>query len=334
MSEPSLLLLADSGGHEQRLLRDDLRAMLFPASARPPSERQIAELRRYIARWVAEIEDFLLSSQPPPSERGVLLANEPRQAFPACWTALGASGLLSDDDLLQQAMTLAFLKRVHAAGEGGSTQDQVLAYLGNLVEHGDAATPGEGAKLLAAYLRLSGKADPAIAELPAAMLNKLGWRVVAAHEVLKPGMRDALSPKVTELLSRHDESRALLKSAHALAHQMFAKRLVSTERPELAPERQGLALTLALLSVAADVPYLRVTAMVDDWGLSRLALLLRALDYHPREARRVLGWLGAHTGGQNAVMTTLGAYEVTAQAAAEAMLAKFRVETSDGEADQ
>ena len=283
MSQSSLLHLAEHSAREAKARREDLRTILFPRAGRPPSERQIAAIRRCLAGWIGEIETALVG----PIDDGV----EERQVYPRCWRALTASGLLGDDSLLDMAENLLFLSEIHGIGQE-SGDDGVLAYIGEIAGEENDLTATAARRLLEAHFRLRATPVPSIRELPADMLGLLCWRVVAAHEVMAPGSHERLAPMVAKLLSRHDESRRLMASAEALAHKLLEDGRYLASRPELWPERQGLPLALALLSLAPDMPLFDIVAMAREDGAARLALLLRALGYSRQEAARLIAcWL-------------------------------------------
>lgn len=305
MSETSLLQLADRSASESRAFRDDLRSMLFPASLRPPSDRQISEYRQCLAGWVSEIETRLGAD----AENKDLQVEEVRTPYPICWNVLAASGLLTDDALMTQASIQLLHSRVAGHREEIGAEERQLAAMGHLASTSDSETANAANRLIAAYLRRTGSLYPPIAELPAEIVNLLSWRVVAAHETMDPGAHDRLAPCVPALLAAHDESAALVFAADLLARKLFEGGQVDRQRPEMLPERQGLALSLALLALASGLSATTLAAMADDYGLARLALVMRALDYSSREAGQLLGWVAARTLKEQGALAALAAYD-------------------------
>ncbi len=322
ISRPGLLQQADLMGQEEDATLTDLGHSLFPASTQPLSDRDVAGVRRCLIDWVRAIEAALVVENAGDTRE--------KSPFPACWTPLSQSNLLSDKSLLQEARLRHFLwqfGQIDGAGQakspsGPSAQPHVA--IGQMAAMEDAMLADAAMKHASALLRDSHYSVGQMVELPIELLHLLAWRVVAAHEILTPNSQSALQPRVADLLAHHDESRSLIRSAQQLAHKMMELHITDVERPPLAPAKYGIALTLALLTLASGLGFMQVGMMAMERGMPRFAVLLRAMGYDEDSVGGVLGWIVGRMGHENAALQSLNAFASVSREDAQAMVAHWR----------
>ena len=322
ISRPGLLQQADLMGQEEGAVLVDLGHWLFPASTVPMSDRDVAGVRRCLIEWVSGIETALLED--------TAAALDPKSPFPACWAPLSQSNLLSDASLLQEARLRHFLWRFGQNDGAGQTQgpatrgSQPAIAIGQMAAMDDPMLADAAMKHASALLRDSHYSVGQMVELPIELLHLLAWRIVAAHEILSPGIQSAVQPRVADLLARHDESRSLMHSAQELAHKMVELHIADAERPILAPAKYGMAVTVALLALASGLSSLQVGIMAMERGMPRLTVLLRAMGYDQDSAGGLLGWIVGRMGYETAALQSLTAYNSVSPEDAQAMVAHWR----------
>lgn len=320
---PGLLQQADLMGQEEGAVLTDLAHSLFPASTQPLSDRDVAGVRRCLIEWVRAIEIALL-----PDESVELDQKSP---FPACWSPLSQSNLLSDQALLQEARLRHFLWQF-GHNDAGEHADQPTAHIaqpyvaiGQLATMEDTMLADAAMKHASALLRDTYFTVGQLAELPVELLHLLAWRIVAAHEILSPGRQSTMQPRVADLLAHHDESRSLVRSAQHLAHKMMELHVVDTQNPPLSPAKYGMAVTVAMVSLASGLGFTAIGMMAMERGMPRLTLLLRAMGYEEHAVSGLLGWIVGRIGYENAALQSLNAFLSVSRDDAQAMVANWRV---------
>lgn len=322
----NLLQLADSMGREQAHFARDLVNRVFPNSKIALTDREVAGVRRCLADWVFAVEKALFNTDD--------CSGEPldHDVFPQSWATLAASGLLSDERLIQEArMRLLLWQFAQPAGADNAPILTSPPYLLHLAEHDNALLSDAAMRLISALLRDKSAAPGQLVELPAEVLHLIVWRVIAAHEVIAPGRHAALQPKVPAILAAHDEGQGHGRSAQYLAHKLMELHLVDAKRPELAPAKHGLAVTLALLALASGLSFVQIAQMAMEPGLARLAVVLRALDYDDHAAGVLLGWIVGRLGHENAALSTLNRFGSATVEASAAMMMQWRSARMHGE---
>jgi hypothetical protein len=314
----NLLQLADSMGREQEHFARDLVNRVFPHSMIAISDRDVAGVKRCLADWIFAIETALAQGDNAPAKTG--------SVFPHSWATLTASGLLSDDALVQEArMRMLLWQFAQPSGAMEGTPIHVAPqYLSQLAGSENPLLADAAMRLMSAILRDKSNAPGQLVELPAEVLHLLVWRVIAAYEVISPGRHVELQAKVPAILAAHDEGQAHGRSAQYLAHKLMELHLVDAQRPTLAPAKQGLALSLALLTLASGLNFLQLAQMAMEPGLARMCVVLRALGYDEQAAGALLGWIVGRLGHENAAVSTLSRYDSATVDGARAMMTQWR----------
>ncbi len=319
--ELTLLQMADHMERQQIAYREDLQLVLFPKAERPPSERDISQIRQCLAGWVLDIETYLLDSLR--ADNSEILAQqdpEKRDVFAQSWPALAESGLLRDEPLIGEALGQIHHKN-YAVSDGLT---QALSYMARLCGHEDSLLADGAMKLSGAYLRLAGQPLGQKEELSIETLNLLTWRIVAVHEILDKGRQRLLTPFVRNLLARHDEGGSLLRAAGQLAHKLIECGEVNAQMPELLPKMQGLPLTLALLSLASGIPSTDLVCMAAESGKPRLLTVLRALGYEDKNVGLLLNWLSHQDTASQYIIPALELYRKMPRNVAMNLLQRWR----------
>lgn len=324
----NLLHLADSMSREQEHFARDLVARLFPASTLAITDREVAGVRRCLADWIFAIESALGVEIPA--------STMPRtEVFPISWKTLTASGLLSDSDLIQEARSRVLLWQFARPAVANRTSDARLTVPEDVTKMAsmDNALLADAAMRLTSAIMRDNHATPGqMIELPTEFLHRLLWRVIAALEIIDPGCHAQLQPKVPAILAAHDEGQAHGSCAQHLAHKMMEMHIIDAEQPQIAPAKQGLALSLALLALASGLPFSALTQMAMEPGLPRLCLLMRAVGYSKHDAGAMMGWIVGRLGQENAALQILSTFESVSQRSAQSMVAQWRALTMVGQA--
>ena len=323
----NLLQLADSMGREQDYFARDLANRIFPQSAIILTDRDVAGVKRCLADWIFAIEAELFGQEQAADMAGGTV-------FPICWSTLSASGLLSDDVLLQEArmrMLLWQFAQPSGTALGDHPMHGAPNYLSHLAGQENPLLADAAMRLISAILRDRTLQPGQLIELPAELLHLLVWRVIAAHEVIAPGRHAELQAKVPALLASHDEGQAHGGSAQYCAHKMMELHLVDAQRPEIMPSKQGLALSLALLALASGLSFVQIAQMALEPGLARLCVVMRVLGYDAQAVGCVLGWIVGRLGHENAAMLSLSRFESATVGAAAALVAQWRAMRPLGE---
>lgn len=321
----NLLQLADSMGREQEHFARDLVNRVFPHSTIAISDRDVAGVKRCLADWIFAIEYALVPGDNEPVKAGAV--------FPQTWTTLTASGLLSDETLVQEArmrMLLWQFAQPSGAMEGSSIP-AVPHYLSQLAGRENPLLADAAMRLMSAILRDKSNAPGQLVELPAELLHLLVWRVIAAYEVISPGRHVELQAKVPAILAAHDEGQGHGRSAQYLAHKLMELHLVDAQRPVLAPAKQGLALSLALLALVSELSFVQLAQMAMEPGLARMCVVLRALGYDEQAAGALLGWIVGQLGHENAAVSALSRFESATIDGASAMVTQWCAVRPNGE---
>ncbi len=316
----NLLQLADSMGREQENFARDLVNRVFPSSTIAITDRDVAGVKRCLADWVFAIEQAL-------AQDDLAIASVREAAvFPQTWGTLTASGLLSDDVLVKEArMRILLWQFAQSSAASGETPIHAAPqYLLKVAAHENPLLADAAMRQISCILRDKCGGPGQLVELPAELLHLLIWRVIAAYEVLSPGRHVELQAKVPAILGAHDEGQAHGQSAQYLAHKLMETHLVDAKQPEIAPAKQGLALSLALLALASGLSFVQVAQMALEPGLTRLCVVLRALGYDDQSAGTLLGWIVGRLGHENAAVATLSRYDSATPEAAYALVTQWR----------
>ena len=324
----NLLQMADSMGREQEHFARDLVNRIFPHSSIAISARDVAGVKRCLSDWIFAIEYALGQGDIEPVKGG--------SVFPQTWATLTASGLLSDEMLVQEArMRMLLWQFAQPSGAmGGTAIHAAPQYLSELAGSENPLLADAAMRLISAILRDKSNAPGQLVELPVELLHLLVWRVIAAYEVIRPGRHVELQAKVPAILIAHDEGQAHGRSAQYLAHKLMELNLVDAQRPALAPAKQGLALSLALLALASGLSFVQLAQMAMEPGLARMCVVLRALRYDEQAAGTVMGWIVGRLGHENAAVSALSRYESATIDGAMAMVTQWRAARPNGDAAQ
>jgi hypothetical protein len=258
-----LLTVGASYARDIHALCTDVAAVIFPTAIIPPTDAVISAVTSKLVQLVTDIECRLQA-----------LDNDEERS-PATWPLLAQSGFLREADLVDFILARVAEDRFEAR------LDNAIAVLPvQLLDHGDAKIAEAAQILLAAdslHRRPLGRTYLA---LPAELLHKLCWRVVAALEIYHGSRSQDIIASARDIIASYDEGQTTTAAAHKIIH--FAD--ASDQTALLKPESAGLHLYVAAVSVALNIDHDHVLRLINAGSSAPYAVILKALGLPKEEA--------------------------------------------------
>jgi hypothetical protein len=239
----------------------DVSAIIFPSALVPASEATITEVSSRLRQLVSDVEAQLLSAD--------------RQAPPKTWKMLARSGFLREPDLVDFTLSRVAEDRLEA-----QLGDDAMSKARGLLDHPDADVAEAAQSLLAAKSLHRFGAGRTFLALPAEMLHKLCWRVVAASEVIGGVRQPQIVAAARSVIDQYSEANRAQAAAGKIVHLMG----VEERRTLLDPKAAGLDTHVAGLSAALGIDYDHVLQLIDAGSSAPYAVALKALDVPKTQA--------------------------------------------------
>ncbi len=238
-----------------------------------PSEAMLSSVNTFLWNAVLEIEQIL---------RPQLSQNEQNQ--PITWDLLRGSGLLTDPVLVDYALARFAEKQLHAAVNRGNEAQELEQLAIHLLHHENPSVVAAAQSFQAAVSKQQSASGVVLDNFDSQLLHKLCWRVIAAWEILE-GQKDPASANAArELLSNHDEARALRSAARKL---IFF--LDDEDRKSLAkPQDASIYLFAAWIAAELAIEYDHVIRLAASQSITPLAIMMRAVGLEQEQAMEIL----------------------------------------------
>jgi hypothetical protein len=243
------------------LLCADVSAIIFPSAIVPVSEATITAVSSRLRQLVSDVEAHLMSAD--------------RQAPPKTWEMLARSGFLREPDLVDFALSRVAEDRLEA-----QLGDDAMLMARRLLDHADGEVAEASQTLLAAKSLFRFGAGRTFLELPAEMLHKLCWRVVAACEVIGGVRQPQIVAAARSMIEQYSEANRAQAAAGKIVHFMDE----AERRTLLDPQAAGLHLHVAGLSAALGIDYDHVLQLIDAGSSAPYAVALKALEVPKAQA--------------------------------------------------
>lgn len=237
-------------------LCNDVAAVIFPTAITPPTDALISAVTSKLVQIVTDIERRLQGQ------------SDNRTQQPATWPLLAQSGFLREADLVDFVLARVAEDRLEAR------LDRAMAVMPvQLLDHADGNV-AEAAQILMAAdsLHRRSRGNTYLA-LPAELLHKLCWRVVAALEVFHGSRSAEIMAAAREVIAGYDEGQTTAAAARKIVHFVGTTHQDTLSKPELA----GLHLYVASLSAALNIEHDHVLRLIDAGSSAPYAVMLSAL---------------------------------------------------------
>jgi hypothetical protein len=232
----------------------DVSAIVFPSAIVPASEATITSVSSRLRQLVSDVEAQLASTS--------------LEARPQTWEMLARSGFLREPDLVDFALSRVAQDRLEAQLDD-APHSMTLA----LLDHADGNVAEAVQSLLAAKSLHRFGGGRTFLELPAEILHKLCWRVVAASEVIGGGRQAGIVAAAQALIAQYSEANRTPAAAGKIVHLM-----TEAERQMLLdPRVAGLHLHVASLSASLELDFDHVLQIIDAGSSAPYAVALKAL---------------------------------------------------------
>lgn len=239
----------------------DVSAIIFPSAIIPASEATISAVSSRLRQLVSDVESQLLSADLPASQQ--------------MWEMLARSGFLREPDLVN--FVLSRVSEDYLEAQLGET---AMSMTRSLLDHADGDVAEAAQSLLAAKSLHRYGAGRTFLELPAELLHKLCWRVVAASEVIS-GARQASVVEAAQLtIAQYSEANR----THAAAGKIVYRMDESERHILLEPDKAGLHLHVASISNSLGLDYDHVLQLIDAGSSAPYAVALKALEVPKAQA--------------------------------------------------
>lgn len=235
-------------------LCQDVAAIIFPTAITPPTDATISAVTSKLVILVADIELRLTGHLEYPQQ-------------PVSWPLLAQSGLLRETDLVDFILARAAEDQLEKRVETANPQLPI-----RLLDHDDGNVADAAKKLLAAdSLQRQARGSSYLA-LPAELLHKLCWRVVAALEVRAGKRSTATIDAGRALLAGYDEAQSVKAAARKVVHFIGEAEQAVLLQPDVA----GLHLHVAEISAALNLEHDHVLRLIGAGSSASYAILLAA----------------------------------------------------------
>ncbi len=232
------LSVARAHARDADILCHDVAAAIFPAALYPASEATISAVSVKLLQIIGDIETFVVGNK----------------ATSETWSLLARSGFLREPDLVDFILARVAEDRIDACLELKSRP-----LVNALLDHPSQHVKRAAGVLLAAdslHRRSDGKS---FLGMPAELLHKTIWRVVAALEVTQGQRSTAIIDAARRLIAGYDEAAtaqvAARKIVHFVGHEM-QQRLCD-------PADCGVHLFVAQLSATVSIDHDHVLRIID-----------------------------------------------------------------------
>lgn len=243
-------------------LCQDVANVIFPTAIIPPTDATISAVTSKLVQLVADIERRLTGE-----------AEFPQQ--PASWPLLAQSGLLRETDLVDFVLARAAEDRLEARIELAKP-----SLLLQLLDHPDGEV-AEAAQMLFAADSLQRQArGNSYMALPAELLHKLCWRIIAALEVRSGKRSTETIATGRALLAGYDEAQSVKAAARKIVHFIGEAQQEQLLQPEIA----GLHLHVAEISAALNLEHDHVLRLIGAGSSATYSVLLSALGVTKQKA--------------------------------------------------
>lgn len=230
----------------------DVSAAIFPSAIVPPSDAMINSASSKLLQIVGDIEDRLVPND--------------RAGPPQTWEMLARSGFLREAELIDFILARVAEDRLSARGGGSATLSE------RLLDHVDGSVADTAQMLLASESLHRLAAGNAHLGMPAELLHKTVWRVVAALEVIHGSRQQDVVAAARTVIAEYSEASRIQAAARKIVHFMDA-----SEQEELFdPKMSGLHLHVAAISASLDLEHDHVLRLIDASSSAPYAILLKA----------------------------------------------------------
>lgn len=247
-------------------LSGDVAAVLFPSALARHTEATLSAAKLKLIRLVSDIEDHIM---PRPD----------RPHVPTSWHILAQSGFLREPDIVDFILARVSEDRLEQRIGSGSSR-LVIGLLDD-----DRPNVAASARMLLAADSLNRRSDKGhYQSLPAELLHKIAWRVVAALEV-EAGARSAeIIAACNALLAGYDEAVTIGAAAKKVVHLLNEK-----EDHILSDiETTGLHLHVAAIASALELDHDHVLRLMDAASAAPYAVILAAMGVGRESASRLM----------------------------------------------
>jgi hypothetical protein len=258
-------LLVVGGTHARDIdaLCQDVAAAIFPTAIHPPSDAVISAVSVKLAQLVCGIECKLQHR----SYEHVL--------HPETWPLLSQSGFLREADLVDFTLARVAEDRIEARLEVASP-----SLPAELLDHAEGNVAEAAQILLAADSLHRRSPGSSYLALPAELLHKLCWRIVAALEVSRGERSPDIIAATKDLISNYDEGQTIRAAARKIVHF-----IVPEQRQMLfTPEHVGLHIFAAAMSAELNLDHDHILRLIEASAATPLAVMLCALGQSKDEA--------------------------------------------------
>jgi hypothetical protein len=242
--------------HDTHALCMDVAAFIFPTAINPPSDATISAVTVKLIEIVTDMERQLFGES----------AEEPRR--PMSWPLLAQAGFLRQPDLVDFVLARVAEDRLEARL---ATSRPPL--LDKLLDHADGNVAEAAQMLLAADSLHRHVRGNAYLALPAELLHKMCWRVVAAIEVLNGRRSPEVIASAKSVIARYDEGQTIKAAARKIVH------FIDHEQDDMLwdPTLSGLHIYVAGISAALDIEHDHVLRLINASSAAPFAVMLAAL---------------------------------------------------------
>ncbi len=230
----------------------DVSAAIFPSAIVPPSDAMINAASSKLLQIVGDIETRLLPSY--------------RQGLPQTWEMLARSGFLREAELIDFILARVAEDRLSAREDGSATLVE------RLLDHADGGIADTAQMLLAAESLHRLAAGNAHLGMPAELLHKTVWRVVAALEVIHGSRQQEVVIAARTVIADYTEANRIQAAARKIVHFMD----ISKQQELLDPKISGLHLHVAAISALLDFEHDHALRLIDASSPAPYAILLKA----------------------------------------------------------
>lgn len=251
-----LLAVGALHAHDTHALCNDVAAVIFPTAITAPTEATISAVTSKMVQLVTDIERRLQGQ------------GQATQQLAATWPLLAQSGFLREADLVDFILARVAEDRLEARLE---TANATLT--SQLLDHSDGNVADAAQILLASDSLHRHSRGSAYLALPAELLHKLCWRVVAALEILHGIRSPTIVLAARDIIASYDEAQTIASAAQKVAHFIG-----QTEQDKLLePEIAGLHLYVAALSGRLNLDHDHILRLIDAGSAAPFAVILRAI---------------------------------------------------------
>lgn len=250
----SLLKVGADYARDIHALCADVSAVIFPSAIVRPSDAMINAASFKLLQIIGDIEARLLPTDRPSS--------------PRTWEMLARSGFLREAELIDFMLARVAEDRLSVGnGDKATLPERLLDHAnGNIADTAQMLLAAESLHRLA-----SGKAHLG---MPAELLHKTVWRVVAALEVIHGSRQQDVVAAARTLIGEYAEAGRIQAAARKIVHFMDA----SEQEELLDPKMSGLQLHVATISASLDLEHDHVLRLIDASSSAPYAILLRAMN--------------------------------------------------------